>query len=57
MPHSAPSAPKDMSAEEKDYIEELKTVVGYFGYSEDYIDYLLSNGYAIEDIEVILYCA
>lgn len=57
VPHLEPSAPKDMSAEERGYIDELKTVAHYFGYSDDYIDYLLSEGHAIEDIEEVLYCA
>lgn len=57
VPHSAPSAPKDMSTEERDYIDELKMIAHYFGYSDDYIDMLLSEGFAIEDIEEVLYCA
>lgn len=46
-----------MNEEERDYIDELKTVAHYFGYSDDYIDCLLSEGFAIEDIEYVLYCA
>ena len=59
VPHSAPSTstPKRMTAEERDYIEELKTVAHYFGYGDDYIDLLLSEGYDVEDIEEALYCA
>ena len=56
IPYSAPSVPKDVSVEERDYLEELKTVAHYFGYSDDYIDLLLYEGYAIEDIEDVLYC-
>lgn len=55
--HSAPSAPKDMSTEEHNYIDELKMIAHYFGYSDEYIDYLLEEGFAIEDIEEVLYCA
>lgn len=57
VPHSAPSTPAVVSPEEQDYIEELKNVAHYFGYSADYIDFLLSEGFAIEDIEEVLYCA
>lgn len=57
VPHSAPSIPTTLNDEERDYIDELKTVAHYFGYSDDYIDYLLSEGFAIEDIEEVLYCA
>lgn len=54
--HSAPLAAVSLNEEERDYIEELKAVAHYFGYSDDYIDYLLSEGFAIEDIEEVLYC-
>ena len=54
---SAPSIPTTLNDEERNYIEELKTVAHYFGYSDDYIDYLLVEGFAIEDIEEVLYCA
>ena len=57
VPHSAPSKTTAVSPEEKDYIDELKTVAHYFGYSDDYIDYLLAEGFTIEDIEEVLYCA
>ena len=57
VPHSAPSAAVSLNEEERDYIDELKTVAHYFGYSDDYIDMLLSEGFAIEDIEEVLYCA
>lgn len=56
VPHSAPSKTTAVSPEEKDSIDELKTVAHYFGYSDDYIDYLLAEGFAIEDIEEVLYC-
>lgn len=47
---------KDKNTEERDYLTELKTVAHYFGYSNDYIDFLLSEGYTLEEIEDVLYC-
>lgn len=57
LPNSAPSETVSLNAEENDYIDELKTVAHYFGYSDDYIDFLLAEGYTLEDIEEVLYCA
>ena len=44
-----------MTPEMRDYIDELKTVARYFGYSEDDIDVLLSEGYTVDEIEEILF--
>lgn len=39
-----------------DYVEELKSVAAYQGYSEDEIDCLLKNGFTLEEIEEYIYC-
>lgn len=56
MSHSAPSETVSLDTEERDYIDMLKAVAHYFGYSDDYIDFLLAEGYTMEDIEEVLYC-
>lgn len=38
------------------YLNELKSFAHGFGYSDDYIDYLLEEGYDLDDIEEMLYC-
>ena len=55
--HSAPSRPAGMSVEERDYINELKNIAYFFGYSDTDIDTLIAEGFTIDDIEEILYCA
>ena len=42
--------------EQTDYMENLKTAAGAYGYTPDDIDYLLSHGYTLEDVEDMLYC-
>ena len=42
--------------EQADYMENLKTAAGAYGYTPDDIDYLLSHGYSPEDVEDMLYC-
>ena len=42
--------------EQADYMENLKTAAGAYGYTPDDIDYLLSHGYTLEDVEDMLYC-
>ena len=44
-------------SEQAEYIEELKSVACYLGFSPDYIDYLLEEGFDTMDIEEILYCS
>ena len=41
---------------ESEYIKSLKYVAEGFGYSGDYIDYLLEEGFSTDDIEEIIYC-
>lgn len=41
---------------EDEYLEELKAVASDFGYSGQYIDYLLEEGLTTDDIEEIIYC-
>jgi len=40
---------------QQQYIQDLKSVAGYYGYNPDEIDSLLADGYAVEDIEEMLY--
>lgn len=56
IPHSVSSKTISLNIDELTYINELKTVARYFGYTDDYIDFLLSEGYSIDDIEEVLYC-
>ena len=42
--------------EQTNYMENLKTAAGAYGYTPDDIDYLLSHGYSPEDVEDMLYC-
>ena len=37
------------------YIQELKSVAGYYGYTPEEIDNLLSDGYTPEEVETMLY--
>lgn len=39
----------------QDYIDELKSLAGSFGYTPDDVDYMLRCGYNLEEIEEILY--
>ncbi len=41
---------------EKEYLEELKSIAGSFGYSPEEVDYLRECGYTFEEIEELLYC-
>ena len=38
------------------YIDDLKEIAKYYGYSSDAIDDLLDNGFTLEDIEEYIYC-
>ena len=42
---------------ESEYIESLKYVAEGFGYSGEYVDYLLEEGFSTDDIEEIIYCS
>lgn len=57
VPHSAPSKPAAMTADERNYLDELKSVAHFFGYSDADIDALVAEGFTIDDIEEVLYCA
>lgn len=39
-----------------DYIDELKSVACYYGYSSDDIDHLIDSGYSPYEIEEYIYC-
>ena len=54
--HAVPENDTAMSADECAYIDDLKTVAYCFGYSNDFIDLLISEGYTTDEIEEILYC-
>ena len=41
---------------EDSYIEDLKSVAAFFGYTPDDVDFLLQQGYTTDDIEELLYC-
>ncbi len=41
---------------EDEYLDELKAVASKFGYSGQYIDFLLDEGLTTDDIEEIIYC-
>lgn len=57
-PYSFYSAPRVTIADSKDneYVRELKFVASGFGYTPEYVDYLLDEGFTTDDIEEILYC-
>lgn len=38
------------------YLQELKSVAAFYGYTPDDVDYLLQQGYTTDDIEELLYC-
>ena len=41
---------------DKTYIEDLKSVAVYQGYSPEDVDELLNNGFTPEEVEEYLYC-
>ena len=41
---------------ESTYLEELKSVASYQGYSPEDVDELLNNGFTPEEVEEYLYC-
>ena len=41
---------------ENDYLEDIKSVAQYNGYSPDDIDHLVSEGFTLEEIEEYIYC-
>ena len=43
-------------APQQDYVEELKSIAKFYGYDEDFVDRLLAEGFAAEDIEDFIYC-
>jgi len=40
---------------ESTYIQQIKTVAGYFGYSPEDVDFLIDMGYTPEDLEELFY--
>ena len=38
------------------YIRELKSVASFYGFSPDYVDTLLADGFTTDDVEEMLYC-
>ena len=40
---------------EDDYIEDLKSVAGSLGYSQEYVDFLLGEGFTLAEVEEIMY--
>ena len=41
---------------ESTYLEDLKSVASYQGYSPEDVDELLNNGFTPEEVEEYLYC-
>ena len=41
---------------EEEYLEELKSVAGAYGYAPESIDELLSQGFTTDELEELLYC-
>ena len=42
---------------EKEYVSMLKNVAASMGYSKEYVDYLLAEGFTTDDVEDVLYCS
>ena len=43
-------------SEQEEYIDELKSVAGAFGYTPEIIDDLLAQGFTTDELEEMLYC-
>ena len=41
---------------EKDYIDALKRIAAIYGYDDDFVDELLSEGFSTDEIEEFVYC-
>ena len=46
----------DCDMERKTYVDDLKMVAGYYGYSQEDIDELLAGGFTPEEVEEFIYC-
>ena len=42
--------------EDDEYLESLKSIASVHGMSEEYVDYLLEEGFTTDDIEELIYC-
>ena len=42
--------------EDDEYLESLKSIALIHGISEEYVDYLLEEGFTTDDIEELIYC-
>lgn len=42
--------------EEDDYLDDLKSVAGHFGYSPEDVDMLLADGFTADEVEEMFYC-
>ena len=49
------SVPAQMSME-REYVTALKSVASFYGYDPNFVDALLADGFATDDIEEMLYC-
>ena len=49
--------PKKTEEAEKEYVGMLKNVAASMGYSKEYVDYLLAEGFTTDDVEDVLYCS
>ena len=43
-------------SEEDPYLEDIKSLAGYFGYSPEEMDLLIQEGFTVEELEEYLYC-
>ena len=46
----------DQSAEQDEYIQNLKAVAAFYGYDDSCVDRLLARGFSMDDIEDFIYC-
>ena len=41
---------------EEDYIDTLKRIANIYGYDDNFVDELLSEGFSTDEIEDFIYC-
>ena len=54
-PSKRQSIPVKVSTE-GEYIQTLKSIASFYGYTPGYIDFLLNDGFSCDDIEEMIYC-
>lgn len=48
---------KEIETADNEYLDILKSVASGMGYPREYIEYLIEDGFTVDDIEEILYCS